>query len=419
MSAARDGDRSSEPAPPIAARPRRERYVRATACAAQGRRRRCSPRCVEAIDAARDEVLLETYIFDFDDASVRASPRRSAAAARGVTVRVVVDGIGTGDIPDEWRKRWQAAGVQWRVFNPARGWRLLLPARWRRLHRKLLRRRRRRSLLRRHQPASTTTIDPNLRRARAAALRLRGATRPARWSRTRTNDDAAVAAHAGRARGAPRSTSRRRSRPCAKAARAGSDADDAEMRGRTWPRPGATARHPRRLVLRDNLRFRRTIEHFYRYAIGQREERDRHRQCLLPARRRAAARAAARCARRGVHVTLLLQGRVRVLHAVPREPRDVRRDAGRRHRRSSNTRAASCTRRSRWSTSPQGRFDRRLVEPRPLSLLLAREANLFIRDDALRRRACARHLQRRDRTAARPARREGRLRRPRRIAARA
>src|SRR6185312_5454823 len=32
---------------------------------------------------------------------------------------------------------WQAAGVRWRVFNPARGWRVLLPPRWRRLHRKL------------------------------------------------------------------------------------------------------------------------------------------------------------------------------------------------------------------------------------------------------------------------------------------
>jgi cardiolipin synthase len=92
---------------------------------------------VQAIDAARAEVMLETYIFEFVGAPIRVAAALERAAARGVTVRVVVDGIGTDDIPDEWCKRWQAAGVQWRVFNPARGWRVLLPARWRRLHRKL------------------------------------------------------------------------------------------------------------------------------------------------------------------------------------------------------------------------------------------------------------------------------------------
>ena len=52
-------------------------------------------------------------------------------------VRVVVDGIGTGPLPALWSERWQAAGVQWHVYNPARGWRLLMPKGWRRLHRKL------------------------------------------------------------------------------------------------------------------------------------------------------------------------------------------------------------------------------------------------------------------------------------------
>ena len=74
---------------------------------------------------------------------VPAAPRcrrRRGARARGgarVHVRIVVDGIGTDPIPAEWQRRWQAAGVQWRVFNPASGWRVLLPQRWRRLHRKL------------------------------------------------------------------------------------------------------------------------------------------------------------------------------------------------------------------------------------------------------------------------------------------
>jgi cardiolipin synthase len=92
---------------------------------------------VEAIDGARAEVMVETYIFEFVGATVAVAEALERAAARGVTVRVVVDGIGTGELPAEWRRRWLAAGVRWRVYNPARGWRILLPARWRRLHRKL------------------------------------------------------------------------------------------------------------------------------------------------------------------------------------------------------------------------------------------------------------------------------------------
>ena len=92
---------------------------------------------VQAIDAARAEVLLESYIFEFAGAPLRVAEALERAAARSLRVRVVVDGIGTGDVPAEWQARWQAAGVKWRVYNPARGWRVLMPRRWRRLHRKL------------------------------------------------------------------------------------------------------------------------------------------------------------------------------------------------------------------------------------------------------------------------------------------
>jgi cardiolipin synthase A/B len=95
------------------------------------------PAMVQAIDAAESEVLLETYIFHFAESALHVAEALERAAARGVTVCVVVDGVGTDDLPETWRQRWQAAGVRWRVFNPAQGWRLLLPRRWRRLHRKL------------------------------------------------------------------------------------------------------------------------------------------------------------------------------------------------------------------------------------------------------------------------------------------
>ena len=92
---------------------------------------------IEAISKARAQVLLETYIFVFDRAVLGVAEALEQAGARGVAVRVVVDGVGTGDVPAEWQQRWRAAGVQWAVFNPARGWRLLFPKRWRRMHRKL------------------------------------------------------------------------------------------------------------------------------------------------------------------------------------------------------------------------------------------------------------------------------------------
>ena len=92
---------------------------------------------VEAIDAARAEVLVETYIFDFADSVLAIAEALERAAARGVCVRVVVDGIGTGEVPAQWQARWKAAGLFWRVYNPAHGWRVVLPKRWRRMHRKL------------------------------------------------------------------------------------------------------------------------------------------------------------------------------------------------------------------------------------------------------------------------------------------
>jgi cardiolipin synthase A/B len=92
---------------------------------------------VSVINAACVEVLLETYIFDFERSAQAVAQALEAAAARGVQVRVVVDGVGTAHIPLVWQQRWQSAGVQWRVFNPVGRWWMLWPKHWRRLHRKL------------------------------------------------------------------------------------------------------------------------------------------------------------------------------------------------------------------------------------------------------------------------------------------
>jgi len=92
---------------------------------------------IEAVDAAHHEVHLETYIFRFEGAGADVAHALMRAAQRGVQVRVVVDGVGTGELPAAWAARWAQAGVQVRVFAPAVGLGFWLPSRWRRLHRKL------------------------------------------------------------------------------------------------------------------------------------------------------------------------------------------------------------------------------------------------------------------------------------------
>ena len=92
---------------------------------------------VDAMDAAQHEVLLETYIFDFAGSGADVAYALMRAAQRGVRVCVVVDGVGTGELPAPWDDQFAQAGVHVRVYAPAVGIGFWLPSRWRRLHRKL------------------------------------------------------------------------------------------------------------------------------------------------------------------------------------------------------------------------------------------------------------------------------------------
>lgn len=89
------------------------------------------------MDRARSSIHLETYIFEFEGDAVRVAQALERAALRGVQVHLVVDGIGTGPLPEPWGQRFERAGVQYRVFSPLGRLGLLIPSRWRRLHRKL------------------------------------------------------------------------------------------------------------------------------------------------------------------------------------------------------------------------------------------------------------------------------------------
>ena len=336
------------------------------------------PAMIEAIVAAHAQVLLETYIFQFDRSVLGVAQALEQAAARGVVVRVVVDGVGTGDVPAEWQQRWRAAGVQWAVFNPAQGWRLLLPKRWRRMHRKLC--------VVDGQTAFCGGInllddffDPNhgeLDQPRFDfAVRVTGPlvadahdTMTRLWARLQVAREARERDFEGALKAVRI------------AARAGTDMGTAEPAAVTRERAagqGALAA----LVLRDNVRFRRSIEGIYRVAIAQAQSEILIANAyFIPGVQ--LQRALLRAAKRGVRITLLLQAKYEYFmqYHASRAVYGVMLNAGIQiieyepsflHAKV----AVMDSNNGALATVGSSNLD-------PLSLLLAREANVFVRDDA-------------------------------------
>ncbi|EPJ8753243.1 TPA: cardiolipin synthase ClsB [Pseudomonas putida] len=96
------------------------------------------PRVFEAMAEAREEILLETFII-FDD-KVGQALRQSLieAAQRGVRVEVAVDGYGTADLPDDFISSMTAAGVRFHAFDPQPRLAGMRTNLFRRLHRKIV-----------------------------------------------------------------------------------------------------------------------------------------------------------------------------------------------------------------------------------------------------------------------------------------
>lgn len=92
---------------------------------------------VRAIERSAHEVRMETYIFNVEASGESVAIALERAARRGVAVYLAMDGVGTPRIPAQWVSRFDAAGVNWRIFSPLGRFGLLIPSRWRRLHRKL------------------------------------------------------------------------------------------------------------------------------------------------------------------------------------------------------------------------------------------------------------------------------------------
>jgi len=255
------------------------------------------PALERAIDAARERIFAETYIFESDDSGRRIADSLARAAERGVSVHLVVDGFGT---PRRAGPAWQRmfdAGVRIEVFRPERSRFEIRRRRLRRLHRKLV-----------VVDGAVAFVgginllddlyDPNHGRLDEPrldfAVRVRGplvaavhvAAQRLWWELSVVNRPFWRAQQAQEGEAGPAGLPER---------------VDSDVT------PSGPVRAA--LMLRDNFRHRRTIERAYLRAIGRarREVLIANAYFFPGARFRRALLAAAR---RGVRVRLLLQGRV-------------------------------------------------------------------------------------------------------------
>ncbi len=325
------------------------------------------PTLVMAIEAARREVLLETYIFDFTGTSQSVALALARAAGRGVSVRVLVDGFGTPALPAAWREHFERAGVQWQVYAPVGSLGVAWPGSWRRLHRKLC--------LIDGELAFCGGInilddlhDPNHGALPAPrldfAVEVRGP----------LVGDVERALRQAMARQDVMSGLRQwRPQLVAHCALALFRAAEPAQAGET-----AAGGSRASLVLRDNLIHRSEIERAYLRAIARaREEIIIANAYFVPGRRLRKALVAA--ARRGVRVVLLLQGRYEYFmqYYASRPVYGQLLEAGVSiHEYSpSFLHAKVAVIDGRWATVGSSNLD-------PLSLLLAREANVVVEDAA-------------------------------------
>lgn len=77
------------------------------------------PAMIEAFDAAHSEIYLETYIFAADKSAETIKAALARAVERGVIVNVLTDWIGTGNLASRVLQReFEAIGIDHRSFNP-------------------------------------------------------------------------------------------------------------------------------------------------------------------------------------------------------------------------------------------------------------------------------------------------------------
>lgn len=95
------------------------------------------PALLQAIDGAEFEIHLQTYIYEVDDVGRTVADALKRAAARGVSVCLLLDGFGCKELPLAFTRELQAAGVEVLFFRPKISPWTLKRNRLRRLHRKV------------------------------------------------------------------------------------------------------------------------------------------------------------------------------------------------------------------------------------------------------------------------------------------
>ena len=92
----------------------------------------------EAISKAREEILLETFIFREDKVGRELHTRLIEAAQRGVRVEVLVDGYGSDELTPGFLQEMAAAGIHLLAFDPRARLMGVRTNLFRRLHRKIV-----------------------------------------------------------------------------------------------------------------------------------------------------------------------------------------------------------------------------------------------------------------------------------------
>jgi len=306
------------------------------------------------IDAAQHSVFLETYIFAADQSGRMISAALQRAATRGVNVRVLLDGFGSSQLPQVWADEMAVSGIdlQWfrREISPFtlqrnRGRRL------RRLHRKLVAVDGEIAYV-----GGINIIDDIPLGLSSDSPRLDYAVRVQGWVAHEVQDEMRHLWATVRW-----ATLRKRME---------------RMRARFRHHRRKTDIEPLQLLLRDNLRHRSDIERAYLHAIeAAQQEIVIANAYFLPGRpfRQALKAAAAR----GVRVVLLLQGRVEhplQHYATLALYGQLLADGIELYQyRHSFLHAKVGVVDGAWATVGSSNLD-------PFSLLLAREANLMVRD---------------------------------------
>lgn len=260
------------------------------------------PALIADIDAAYRSVYLESYLVHDDPATAEVFEALIRARVRGVQVYLLLDGFGSAGQMDWIRRRLEPHGVRIELYRPGVRW--LAPRTWRRLHRKLVLIDERVGYVGginligdSYDLKFGTLAHPRLDFAvrviaDRAVSRISWAMRRLWWRVSLRNSLRALFSPGDRsAKIAKVRASWRRIRR--------------HLRWRVPARRDASRRV--RLILRDNLRFRRNIERWYlnQIEIAEREILIANAYFVPTLRFRLAL---LRAVARGVRVTLLLQG---------------------------------------------------------------------------------------------------------------